>query len=300
MTPLYLENRSRLKELAEELQEVYKSCTLCPRKCGVNRYRERGYCGAPAQLVVSSYGPHFGEEPPLVGIGGSGTIFFTYCNLLCVFCQNYDISHLGYGEVVSEEELADMMLSLQRRGCHNINLVTPTHYVPGIVKALYIASNRGLSVPVVYNCGGYESLDIIKRLSGVVDIYMPDVKFFDSRASSRYMNAGNYPQVVKDVVKEMYGQVGNLVIKDGIAVRGLLVRHLVMPGYVEDSKRIMEFLADLSKDIYVNIMFQYRPLYEAVQYPEISRRPYLWEYEEVVRYAEALGLWRGFGGRETM
>lgn len=176
--PIYLDNLDKLKEVAEELWEYYSSCKLCPRSCKVNRWREYGYCKAPADLVISSYGPHFGEEPPLVGIGGSGTIFFTFCNLLCVFCQNYEISHLGYGEVVSEDDLANIMLKLQDMGCHNINLVTPTHYVPGIFKALYKAANRGLRLPLVYNCGGYESLEVIKKLDGLVDIYMPDMKFF--------------------------------------------------------------------------------------------------------------------------
>ena len=298
---VYLDNLRLLKERAEELYSLLEECRRCPRSCGVNRFRELGYCRAPAELVVSSYGPHFGEEAPLVGLGGSGTIFFTYCNLLCVFCQNYDISHLGYGEVVSEEDLAEFMLSLQRRGCHNINLVTPTHYVPQILKALYIAATRGLKLPLVYNCGGYESLEVIKRLRGLVDIYMPDVKFFDKRACKLYLNAPNYPEVVRAVLKEMHSQVGDLVGKDGLAVRGLLIRHLVMPNYVEDSKKILDFIArEISKNSYVNIMFQYRPLYRAGEFEEIARRPTLQEYAEVVAYAERVGLWRGFGGREAL
>ena len=298
---VYLDNLRLLKERAEELYSLLEECRLCPRSCGVNRFRELGYCRAPAELVVSSYGPHFGEEAPLVGLGGSGTIFFTYCNLLCIFCQNYDISHLGYGEVVSEEDLAEFMLSLQRRGCHNINLVTPTHYVPQILKALYIAATRGLKLPLVYNCGGYESLEVIKKLRGLVDIYMPDVKFFDKRACKLYLNAPNYPEVVRAVLKEMYSQVGDLVGKNGLAVRGLLIRHLVMPNYVEDSKKILDFIArEISKNSYVNIMFQYRPLYRAGEFEEIARRPTLQEYAEVVAYAERVGLWRGFGGREAL
>ncbi len=296
--PLYLDNLALLKERVEELYEVLSNCRLCPRECGVNRFRKVGYCRAPAQLAVSSYGPHYGEEPPLVGLGGSGTVFFTFCNLLCVFCQNYDISHLGYGEVIGEEELCEFMLSLQRRGCHNINLVTPTHYVPNILKALYKAALKGLKIPVVYNCGGYESLWVIKKLDGLIDIYMPDIKFFDKSSCERFLNAPDYPGVVREVVKEMHRQVSDLVVENGLAVRGLLIRHLVMPDHVEDSKRILEFVASLSRDSYVNIMFQYRPLFKASQHREIARRPYLWEYQEVVRYAEKLGLWRGFGGRE--
>ena len=299
--PLYLENLDRLREVSQELESYYESCRLCPRNCAVNRFREYGFCKAPAEVVVSSYGPHFGEEPPLVGSSGSGTIFFTYCNLLCVFCQNYEISHLGYGNVVSEEELAGMMLYLQRLGCHNVNLVTPTHYVPSIIKALYIAAKKGLKIPVVYNCGGYESLEVIGRLRGLIDIYMPDIKFFDEEACKSYLNTPDYSEVVKKVVKEMFDQVGNLEIVNGIAVKGLLIRHLVMPDYVEDSKRILEFVAsEISKNAYVNIMFQYRPLYKAREYKRIARRPYDWEYREVVKYAHKLGLWRGFGGKETV
>ena len=271
-------------------------CALCPRNCGVDRlHGELGFCRAPGQLMVSSAGPHFGEEPPLVGWGGSGTIFLTHCGLRCVFCQNYQISHLGQGDTVDVEGMAGIMLWLQDKGCHNINLVTPTHYVPHILMALHTAVLKGLRLPIVYNCGGYESLAILKRLRGLIDIYMPDIKFFDPSAASRYLQASDYPQVVREAVKEMYSQVGDLVIEEGIAVRGLLVRHLVMPGWVEDSKAIMDFLAkEVSCDTYVNIMFQYRPLYRASQFPEIARRPTREEFEEVCRYAKGLGLRRGF------
>ncbi len=299
---VYLENLTRLKMVAEELYDSLSSCFLCPRNCGVNRLRgEKGYCGADADLVVSSYGPHFGEEPPLVGIGGSGTIFLTFCNLKCVFCQNYDISHLGYGEVVTFDNMADMMLYLQRRGCHNINFVTPTHYVPQILFSVYKAAMKGLNLPLVYNCGGYESFEVIKKLSGLIDIYMPDIKFFDKGACVKYMNAPDYPEVVKEVVKEMHQQVGDLIIERGVAVKGLLIRHLVMPGYVEDSKKIMDFIYnELSPNSYVNIMNQYRPLFKAHEFKEIARRVSYSEYMEVVRYAESIGLKRGFHGRELM
>lgn len=296
MEPLYLGNLSKLKEVFKELEASLGRCFLCPRGCGVDRSKgELGYCKAPAQLVISSVGPHFGEEPPLVGWCGSGTIFLTHCNLRCVFCQNFEISHLGRGDEVDVERMAGLMLWLQERGCHNINFVTPTHYLPQILHALYLAAHRGLKVPVVYNCGGYESLEIIKKIKGLIDIYMPDIKFFDSRACSTYLQAPDYGEVVKRVVKEMYLQVGDLVLEDGLAVRGLLVRHLVMPGWVEDSKRVMEFIAEeVSLNTYVNIMFQYRPLYQAQRFPEISRRPSLGEYKEVCRYARELGLRRGF------
>ncbi len=299
---LYLDNLTRLRDVAEELFESLSRCRLCPRTCEVNRLKgERGYCGADADLVVSSYGPHFGEEPPLVGVGGSGTIFLTFCSLKCVFCQNYDISHLGYGEIVSCDDMAEVMLYLQRRGCHNINFVTPTHYLPHILVSVYKAAVRGLRLPLVYNCGGYESADVIEKLSGLIDIYMPDIKFFDRNACERYMNAPDYPDVVKEVVKKMHSQVGDLVIEDGIAVKGLLVRHLVMPGYVEDSKKIMDFISkELSPNTYVNIMDQYRPLFRAHEFKEIARKPTYSEYMEVVSYAESIGLRRGFNGRELV
>jgi len=294
--PLYLTNLARLKEAAQELEALLEECRLCPRECGVNRRKgELGYCKAPGQLVVSSVGPHFGEEPPLVGWGGSGTIFLTHCSLRCVFCQNFEISHLGHGDSVDLEGMAGFMIWLQNRGCHNINFVTPTHYLPQILKALYLAATRGLRLPVVYNCGGYESLENISKLRGLIDIYMPDIKFFDTRACSSYLHAPDYGGVVKEVVKEMHTQVGDLVIEEGLAVRGVLVRHLVMPGWVDDSKQIVEFIArDLSQDTYVNIMFQYRPLYKAREFPEIARRPTLEEYREVCRHAWDVGLRRGF------
>ncbi len=296
MLPLYVDNLQLLRERAQELEALLESCVLCPRACGVNRLRgEIGYCKAPAELVVSSIGPHFGEEPPLVGWRGSGTIFLTHCNLRCVFCQNYQISHLGHGDEVDVEGMGGFMLWLQERGCHNINLVTPTHYVPQILSALYLAAQKGLRLPVVYNCGGYESLSVIRKLKGLIDIYMPDIKFFDPDASSRYLHAPDYPDIVREVVREMHSQVGELVIEEGLAVRGILVRHLVMPGWTKDSKAIMDFLAkEISKDTYVNIMFQYRPLHQAYRFPEIHRRPTRQEYEEVCRYAMAQGLRRGF------
>ena len=269
-----------------------ESCALCPRNCGANRLKgEEGFCRAPSRLMVSSIGPHFGEEPPLVGWKGSGTIFFTHCNLRCVFCQNYDISHLGNGNLCSHEDLADFMLWLQNRGCHNINLVTPTHYLHQILKALYKAAQKGLSLPLVYNCGGYESVEIIKRLHGLVDIYMPDIKFFDPDACSKYLHAPDYGKVVREVVKEMHSQVGNLVLQKGLATRGLLIRHLIMPGWTDDAKKIVDFIAqEISSDTYLNIMTQYRPYYRAQEFPEIARRPTTREYQEIRSHADTLGV----------
>jgi putative pyruvate formate lyase activating enzyme len=279
------------------LQEVLKECTLCPRECRVNRLEGQvGYCKAGADLMVSSAFPHFGEEPPLVGKHGSGTIFLTHCNLRCAFCQNYDISHLGRGEPISTSGMAGIMLRLQELGCHNINFVTPTHYAPQIVASLPEAIRMGLRLPIVYNCSGYESLEIIRLLAGVVDIYMPDAKYMDETFSKKFSNAPDYPQVVKKVLKEMHRQVGDLKINSrGIAEQGLLIRHLVMPSGAASSESVLKFIAEeLSVDSYVNIMQQYRPEYEADQHSEINRRISHKEYVEAIQLAKRFHLYRGF------
>ncbi|MDZ7374902.1 MAG: radical SAM protein [candidate division KSB1 bacterium] len=281
----------------DRLRELLSPCQLCPRRCLAERLRGKtGTCRAGARARVASAFPHFGEEDPLVGWGGSGTIFLSHCNLRCVFCQNYDISHYAEGKEVEAQELASLMLALQRRGCHNINFVTPTHYVPQIVEAVALAVQQGLQVPIVYNCGGYESLDALRLLEGIVDIYMPDVKFFSPELSQRYCHAPDYFEVASRALLEMYRQVGDLRInRQGLAERGVLIRHLVMPNAVEDSKRILEFIArEVSRDAYVNIMAQYRPCHQAFQFPEIARPISLSEYREVVRYARSIGLHRGF------
>jgi len=242
--------------------------------------------------MVSSAFPHFGEEPVLVGVGGSGTIFFTGCNLGCVFCQNYEISHLMDGKYISVEELADVMLELQRLGCHNVNLVTPTHQVPSIFDAVERAKTRGLKVPIVYNCGGYEKVEVLKEIKGLVDIYMPDIKTFDRHFASSYLKASDYPEIVKEAVLEMFSQVGHLKVnRFGIAERGLLIRHLVMPSYTEDSKEILKWISNvLGKESYVNVMDQYFPAYKACEYPEICRRVSKEEFKEVYSFAKSLGL----------
>lgn len=292
-----MHSSGELSERIERLREILKQCHLCPRRCGIDRTKgEKGYCRAPYELMVSSAFPHFGEEPPLVGRYGSGTIFLTHCNLRCVFCQNYDISHLGHGEKIGPEELAKIMLYLQRQGCHNINFVTPTHYVPQIVEALPLAIEGGLRIPLVYNSGGYDSLEVIKLLEGIFDIYMPDIKFLNATHSQRYCNAPDYPEVVKTIIKEMHRQVGNLLIDErGIAQRGLLVRHLVMPNGVADTEEVLRFIAEeISVHTYINIMDQYRPLYKAYDFPEIARRITPTEYLEAINIARNLGLYRGF------
>ncbi len=244
-----------------------------------------------ADLYISSFGPHFGEEPELVGKGGSGTIFFTGCNLKCVFCQNYEISHLRIGRKYTVEELADIMIYLQNIGCHNINFVTPTHFTPHIMEAIVLARKKRLQIPIVYNCGGYEKVETLKLLEGFVDIYMPDIKFMNSNLSQKYLNAWNYPEVVKKAVKEMHLQVGDLVVKDGIAVKGLLIRHLVMPQGIENARQVLEFIVnEISARSYVNIMDQYYPCYKSSQFPEINRKITAQEYFQVVKIAQELGI----------
>ena len=260
--------------------------------CRVNRLGgDTGHCGIGPDPVISSVGPHFGEEPPLVGSGGSGTIFFTGCNLGCVFCQNYDISHLRHGRRITTDDLAQAMLQLQEIGCHNVNWVTPTHQVVGIMEALEVARSRGLTVPTVFNCGGYERVEILRMLEGRVEIYMPDAKYAHSRTAERCSAAPDYPEVMKAALKEMHRQVGELEIRDGIAVKGLLIRHLVMPGHTDESLEILDFIArEVSPNTVVNVMAQYRPTFRAHEFPAINRRPETNEYISVVRHARKLGL----------
>ena len=292
-----LYEKGELKKRIQLLKEFLQECHLCPRQCRVNRLNgEGGYCGAGSELKISSAFPHFGEERPLVGYHGSGTIFLTHCNLRCVFCQNYDISHLGRGEPITLSEMARTMLRLQEMGCHNINFVTPTHYVPQIVESLLEAIRLGLKLPIVYNCSGYESIEVIQLLEGVIDIYMPDAKYMSEEYSKRFSNAPDYPNVLRKVLKEMYRQVGDLTINsNGIAERGLLIRHLVMPQGVASSEAILQFIAEeISVHSYVNIMDQYRPEYRSYDYPEISRRITQKEYMEAIQFAKRSHLYRGF------
>jgi len=289
--------KGELSQRIELLSQFLKECKLCPRECRVNRLDgEIGYCGAGSELMISSAFPHFGEEPPLVGFHGSGTIFLTHCNLRCIFCQNYDISHLGKGESVTSSDLARTMLRLQGIGCHNINFVSPTHYVPQIVASLPEAIDKGLRLPIVYNCSGYESIEMIQLLEDVVDVYMPDTKYMDEKFSKRFSNAPDYPEVIRKVLKEMYRQVGDLVMNSsGIAERGLLIRHLVMPGGVGSSEAVLRFIGEeISVHSYVNIMDQYRPEYLAHEYSEISRRITHKEYIEAIQIAKSFHLHRGF------
>ncbi|MDH3457137.1 MAG: radical SAM protein [Gemmatimonadota bacterium] len=289
-----LHRTGELKQRGEELWELTRACEICPRQCGAARLDgEQGFCGGNSQLVIASYHPHFGEERPLVGRGGSGAVFFSNCNLRCVFCCNWEISQGGAGNTTSLETLARMMLQLQRLGCHNINIVTPTHYAPHIVLGVDLAAARGLRLPLVYNTCGWERAEVLRRLDGIVDIYLPDFKYWDGAMASKYSSgARTYPEVTKAALLEMHRQVG--VAKpaaNGLMYRGLMVRHLVMPNGVSGSKGVIGWIAEhLPKDTYVNIMSQYTPLYRASEYPDISRRLTRAEYDEVVDYAKQVGL----------
>lgn len=284
-------------ELTERVNIAYQhlnDCDLCGWECRIDRRERTGACKTGVEAVVASYGPHHGEEDPLRGWGGSGTIFFAWCNLRCQFCQNYDISQLGHGQAVDLERLATMMLELQERGCHNINFVSPSHVVAQILAATLIAAQAGLRLPLVYNTGGYDSPAALALLDGVIDIYMPDVKYADERIAKKHSKIPNYPTVNQAALKEMHRQVGDLVLDEhGVARRGLLVRHLVMPNGLAGTAEIARFLAqEVSPDTYINVMSQYRPCYKAGQYPELNRLPTRQELEEAHQVARAAGLHR--------
>ena len=295
--PSYLKLHAQglLQRRVDQALSRLTHCELCPRECGVDRTKgEKGFCRTGRYAVVSSYNPHFGEESPLVGTGGSGTIFFTHCNLLCVFCQNYEISHQGMGDEVGPQILGRMMVQLQNWGCHNVNFVTPSHVVPQILEALPVAIELGLRVPLVYNTGGYDKVETLRLLEDVFDIYMPDIKFMDPQVAKRFCKAPDYPEVVREAVKEMHRQVGDLLLDErGIAYRGLLVRHLVMPHGLAQTPQVMKYLADeISPNTYVNIMDQWRPCGEAHLHPDLSRRISRQEYEEALEAARSVGLHR--------
>jgi len=294
--PSYLKllESGELDERISTLYERLSPCRICPHECGVDRLKgEKGFCRVGNKPIIASYGPHFGEERPLVGQGGSGTIFFTYCNMACVYCQNWEISHEGEGEEVSEETLAKIMLILKVWGCHNINLVTPTHQIPFIVKAIKLAAQAGLDLPIVYNCGGYESVETLKLLEGIIDIYMPDIKYMDEKVALRLSKVKNYPEVVKLAVKEMHRQVGDLIIENGISKRGLIVRHLVLPGDLSQTEEVIKFVAqEISPNTYFNLMDQYRPCGKAWDYPPLDRKITKEEWNRALELAKKYGLKR--------
>ncbi len=284
-------------ELEKRVAVAYKhleDCDLCARTCHVNRREsiQGAVCRTGERAVVHSFGPHHGEEDPLRGFRGSGTIFFSWCNLNCTYCQNWEISHKGIGREVEAEELAEMMLHLQKRGCHNINFVSPSHVVAQILAAVLIATRKGLRLPLVYNTGGYDSLEALALLDGVIDIYMPDMKYGNSQIAREYSRVRNYWEVSQVAIREMYRQVGDLVVDEkGVATRGLLVRHLVLPNDLANSEKVITFLADeISKDTYLNLMAQYHPTYKAHKSPLLDQCITTEEYRRVVMLAKEHGL----------
>lgn len=296
MYPSYLNlKKEDLERRIKKAFKILENCTLCPRKCKVNRAKgEKGYCQLEYLPKISAFHPHFGEESPLVGRFGSGTIFFTSCNLSCVYCQNYEISQLKIGKEISFEELAKIMIELQKLGCHNINLVTPTPQVPQILKSLLIAIEMGLKIPLVYNTSSYDSLETLKLLKGIVDIYLPDTKYSNNEIALKFSNAKNYFETMKLAIKEMHRQVGDLILsKEKIAVRGLIVRHLVLPNDLAGSEKIFEFLAkEISQNTFLNVMDQYWPAYKAFKFPEISREITKEEFKKAVELAKKFNLKR--------
>jgi len=290
-----LYEEGKLRERVEQAISLMDGCRLCPCCCNVRRIvGDTGKCRTGNKALISSYGPHFREESPLVGVGGSGTIFFTNCNLECCFCQNFSISQVGDGRVMESGELAEVMLSLESSGCHNINFVSPTHVVPQILEAIEIAMAAGFSVPLVYNSGGYDSVETIALLDGIMDIYMPDMKYSDLKVAQRFSGVEDYPRINRLAVKEMHRQVGDLVTdKFGIAVRGLIVRHLVLPDRLAGTDTICRFLSEeLSPNTYLNIMAQYHPCYHAFDIPELSRPVSPEEFNEAVKIAGGYALQR--------
>jgi putative pyruvate formate lyase activating enzyme len=291
-------SNTELDNRIEAAYQLLESCRVCPRECGVNRLQNEkaGFCRSGLNPVISSVSPHHGEEPPLSGTKGSGTIFFTNCNLKCVYCQNYPISQLGNGAERTVGELACQMVWLQEQGCHNLNLVTPTHFMPQILKALAIARERGFELPIVYNTSGYESVEALRLLDGIVDIYLPDMRYSDNAVALKYSTAPHYPEINRAAIREMFRQVGNLVLdENGVAQRGLIIRHLVLPGGLSGTEGIMKFLAEeISKDVYISLMSQYFPAYRAREFKEIDRRIMPEEYDEAYEIMQKYGLENGW------
>lgn len=298
MKPGYLNlSNSDWNKRIEEAYSLLDGCQVCPRSCGVNRLfdEKNGICRSGLKPVVASYNIHTGEEPSISGTRGSGTIFFANCNMRCVFCQNYPISQLSNGNEVEIEQLAQMMCSLKDKGCHNINLVTPSHFVPQIIKAIALAAEDGLDIPIVYNTSGYDSIDSLHLLEGIVDIYLPDMRYADAKLSLRYSGVPNYPAMNRVAVKEMYRQVGNLIMEDGIAGRGLVIRHLILPDNISGTDEVMQFISgELSKGVYISLMDQYFPAYKAPKIPELARRITKEEYDRAFNMMIGCGLENGW------
>ena len=292
MYPSYLKllYSGELEKRVKKLISMLEKCNICPHNCMVNRLKnEKGFCNTGRNIAISSYFAHHGEEFPIRGYNGSGTIFITNCNLKCVYCQNYDISQLGEGKEITSEKLAQIMLNLQSKGCHNINFVTPTHVVPQITEALLIAVKKGLEIPIVYNTSSYDSVETLKLLDGIVDIYLPDFKYGSNENGFKYSKVTNYFDIASQAIKEMHRQAGDLVLNDdGIAIRGVLVRHLVLPDNLAQTEKIVNFLQTISSKFYINVMAQYHPCYKAFEYPELSRRITFLEYKNALKTASLL------------
>ena len=299
MPPNYLKlyQEGTLQKKAEMLFKALRDCDICPRNCRVNRLDNAlGFCKTAKFAKVYSYFSHYGEEPAISGKNGSGTIFFSHCNLRCLYCQNYEFSQQGKGREVDEEELASIMLKLQEEGCHNINFVTPTHVIPQILKALLLAVPRGLNIPLVYNSSGYDSLSSLRLLDGIFDIYLPDARYADTGIAQKYSQAKDYPRINQTALKEMHRQVGVAQLNgEEIIVKGLIIRHLVLPGHLSGSAKIMDFIAnELGCDTYISLMSQYFPCYKAKDYPELSRRLTREEYLEAMDIMHSYGLHNGW------
>jgi putative pyruvate formate lyase activating enzyme len=291
--PSYLSlTEEQWKERIEKALSLLESCEVCPHRCGVNRLKgELGFCKTGKNAIVDSYFSHRGEEKPIRGYRGSGTVFFSYCNMRCIYCQNYQISQSGEGREVSPEELSEMFLELQAMGCHNLNLVTPSHVVPQILSALYLAVRKGFRLPIVYNTSSFDSLESLRLLEGIVDIYLADLKYADREVARRYSKVKNYPEIAIAAIREMHRQVGDLILDErGIAIRGLLIRHLVLPNGLAGTEKVAEFLGSLSKNMAVNVMDQYYPSYMAWKYPELSRRITQREYHQALSFMKGFRL----------
>jgi len=281
------------ENIINHLWDRLADCDLCPRNCGVNRLRgERGFCGGGTLAKVASFHPHRGEEFLLSGSQGSGTIFFSGCNMRCVYCQNYSISQRREGEELTEKELTRIMLYLQNRGCHNINLVTPSHFIPQIFRSLLKARENGLTIPVVYNTGGYDKKEVLEKIEGLVDIYLPDMKYAREEGAYKYSEAQDYPRINREAVREMFRQVGEVEWgEEGVAKRGLIVRILIIPSLEDEARENLRFLAEnVSQNVFISLMRQYRPCYKADLFPELSRSVDERTYREIVAYARELGL----------
>ncbi len=292
---LHLLNSGKLEERVKQARESLSNCRICPHQCGVNRLEdERGFCRTGARAIVSGHGPHFGEEPPISGTRGSGTVFFSGCNMRCIYCQNYEVSQEMEGHEVTPEFLAFFLLALQEQGCHNINLVTPSHVVPQFLEGLLLAAREGLHLPVVYNSGGYDGITTLRLLDGIIDIYMPDIKYSDNRTGLELSGVKSYWTAAKNALLEMYRQVGNLQLdSNGVACKGLLIRHLVLPGGLSGTRKVMKFIAtEISRDAVINIMDQYRPCGRASEHPPLDRRLRPEEFKQAIEWAKQAGLTR--------